>query len=183
MRSWIYGVVLGLLGTTATAGEQSPLGQALKDIEVAPHWIYDDLPKAIAEAKSTGKPLLVVLRCVPCPPGKALDAQVMQPNDELAALEKQFVCVRVIQTNGLDLSVFQFDYDMSWAAMFLNADMTIYGRYGSRTSSGPGSDKELTLPGFTQAAERRSPCTPNIRPISNNSAARPARPPPICGPS
>lgn len=28
-------------------------------------WIYNDLAKGFAEAKKTGKPLLVVLRCVP----------------------------------------------------------------------------------------------------------------------
>lgn len=28
-------------------------------------WIYNDFPKGLAEAKTTGKPLLVVLRCVP----------------------------------------------------------------------------------------------------------------------
>lgn len=28
-------------------------------------WIYNDLGKGFAEAKQTGKPLLVVLRCVP----------------------------------------------------------------------------------------------------------------------
>ncbi|MDX1944778.1 MAG: Trx7/PDZ domain-containing (seleno)protein [Pirellulaceae bacterium] len=145
---------MSTLNLTSRAGEQTPLGQALKDIEVADHWIYDDLPAAIAQAKATGKPLLVVLRCVPCPPGKTLDLAVMQPNDETAALEKKFVCVRIIQTNGLDLAVFQYDYDMSWNAMFLNADLTIYGRYGSRTSSGAGSDGELTLPGFQKAAER-----------------------------
>ncbi len=28
-------------------------------------WIYNDLPQAFAEGARTGKPLLVVLRCVP----------------------------------------------------------------------------------------------------------------------
>lgn len=28
-------------------------------------WIYNDLSKAFAEAKTTGKPLMVVHRCVP----------------------------------------------------------------------------------------------------------------------
>jgi hypothetical protein len=136
------------------AGERTPLGESLKDIEPADHWIYDDWPAAVAEAKKTGKPILAVLRCVPCPPGKDLDLKVMQPGDELAELEKQFVCVRIIQTNHLDLKLFQYDYDMSWAAMFLNADGTIYGRYGTRNASGPGSDSILSAAAFTKAAER-----------------------------
>jgi hypothetical protein len=138
----------------ASAAYGQTLRETLKDIEVAPHWIYDDLPKALEEAKRTGKPLLVVLRCVPCPPGRTLDEQVMQPDESLAELEKKFVCVRVIQTNGLELATFQYDYDMSWAALFMNADKTIYGRYGTRNASGPGSDAILSVAAFRKAAER-----------------------------
>jgi hypothetical protein len=150
-------VALFLFGITSGPAHadapKTPLGEALKDIDVADHWIYDDWPKAVAEAKRSGKPLLVVLRCVPCPPGKTLDSAVMQPDKELAELQKKFVCVRIIQTNGLDLSLFQYDYDMSWAAMFMNADLTIYGRYGSRNASGPQSDGLLSVAAFRKAAE------------------------------
>ncbi len=139
---------------TSLLEARSPLGETLKDIEVASHWIYDDWPRAVAKAKSTGKPLLVVLRCVPCPPGRSLDAQVMRPDRELESLEKQFVCVRLIQANNLDLDLFQYDYDMSWSAMFLSPDLTVYGRYGSRDANGPASDRLLSVRGFRKAAER-----------------------------
>ena len=36
-----------------------------KEVEAAGHWIYNDLPKGFAEAARTGKPLLIVVRCVP----------------------------------------------------------------------------------------------------------------------
>jgi hypothetical protein len=62
--------------------------------------------------------------------------------------------VRIIQTNRLDLALFQYDYDMSWACLFLNADGTIYGRYGSRNATGPGSDSILSAAAFAKAAER-----------------------------
>jgi serine protease Do len=143
-----------LLASTSASHAKSPLGEALNDIDVADHWIYDNWPRAVAEAKATGKPLLVVLRCVPCPPGKTLDLAVMQPEKSLAEVEKKFVCVRIIQANRLDLDLFQYDYDMSWAAMFLSADGTIYGRYGSRNASGPGSDALLSVAAFRKAAER-----------------------------
>ena len=78
----------------------------------------------------------------------------MQPNQDLEDLEKQFVCVRVIQTNGLDLKVFQYDYALSRSSMFLNADLTIYGRYGMRNASGPNSDSLLSQAGFRKTAER-----------------------------
>jgi hypothetical protein len=34
----------------------------VKDIAVAPHWIYDDVPAAFARAKETGKPILALFR-------------------------------------------------------------------------------------------------------------------------
>ena len=71
------------------------------------------------------------------------------PNPALEKVEKQFVCVRVIKTQGLDLDLFQYDYDMSWSAMFLNAaDMAVYGRYGTRYSSGHDSDANLSPKAF-----------------------------------
>ena len=36
-----------------------------EEVEAAGHWIYNDLSKGFAEAARTGRPLLVVLRCVP----------------------------------------------------------------------------------------------------------------------
>lgn len=38
---------------------------ALGDLELGRGWIYDDLGAGYARARETGKPLLVVLRCVP----------------------------------------------------------------------------------------------------------------------
>lgn len=79
--------------------------------------------------------------------------QVARPTDDkLASLLDKFVCVRVVQANGMDLSLFQFDYDLTFAAFFLNADRTIYGRYGTR----PGSrspDKGVSADGFIAALE------------------------------
>ena len=144
----------GFLLAVGTRSEAQSLQESLKDTDIAPHWIYDDFAKAKAQAKETGKPILVVLRCVPCPPGKTLDGQLKQPDAEVEKLEKNFVCVRIIQTKGLDLKTFQYDMDQSWVAMFLNADGTIYGRYGTRTERGPNSDVHLSLPTFRKAAEK-----------------------------
>ena len=52
-------------------------------------------------------------------------------NYQLSPLLDQFVCLRLIDTNSLDLSRFQFDYDLSLSALILNADGTTYGRFGS----------------------------------------------------
>jgi serine protease Do len=94
-------------------------------------WIYNDVDSAFAAAKLTGKPLMVVLRCVPCMACMGLDAQVLLENSELKPLMDQFVRVRVINANSLDMSKFQFDYDLSFSTLFFNGDGTLYGRYGS----------------------------------------------------
>lgn len=101
-------------------------------LENDPRWIYNDVDRGFAEAKRVGKPLLVVLRCVPCLACAGIDAQVLQEPD-LAPLLDQFVCVRVINANALDLRRFQFDYDLSFSTLIFNADGTLYGRYGSWT--------------------------------------------------
>lgn len=96
-------------------------------------WIYNDLPRAFEAAKKSGKPLLVTLRCIPCEECVKLDDDVVESNPELQTLLRQFVRVRVVSTNGLDLSLFQFDTDQSFTIFMLNADGTIYGRYGTRS--------------------------------------------------
>ena len=79
--------------------------------------------------------------------------QVARPRDsELRKLLKKFVCVRVIQGNSLDLELFQFDYDLTFSAFFMNADRTIYGRYGTR-SSRQKPERDISMRGFVGALE------------------------------
>ncbi len=100
-------------------------------LEKDKRWLYNDVAQGFAEAKRTGKPLLVVLRCVPCLACMGIDSKVLLQESELAPLLDQFVCLRVINANALELSKFQFDYDLSFSTMFFNADGTTYGRFGS----------------------------------------------------
>ena len=100
-------------------------------VENDARWIYNDWQRGFAEAKRTGKPLLIVLRCVPCVACMRIDAQVLLQESDVAPLLEQFVCVRLINANALDLSLFQFDYDLSFSTLFFNGDGTVYGRYGS----------------------------------------------------
>jgi hypothetical protein len=44
----------------------------------------------------------------------------------------RFVCVRIVQGWGLDLSIFQFDWRQSWTVFLMNADRAVYGRYDAR---------------------------------------------------
>lgn len=96
-------------------------------------WIYNDLDAGFRRAKESGKPMLVVLRCIPCEECVKLDDDLVDQDPVLRPLLEQFVCVRIVSTNGLDLSLFQFDTDQSFAVFMLNADRTIYGRFGTRS--------------------------------------------------
>src|SRR5437773_6831407 len=143
-----------LLAPFIACSSDNALKDELKDPDLAANWIYDDLPKAIGEAKASGKPICMTLRCVPCVAAKKLDAEITHPDAALETLEKNFVCVRVIKTLGLDLKQYQFDMDQSLACFFLNADGAIYGRYGTRAGNGPNSDNFISLPSFKKALER-----------------------------
>ncbi len=121
-------------------------------VEGAGFWIYNDLARGFETARKANKPLLVVFRCIPCEHCAQLDEQVVERDPALQKLLEQFVCVRIVHANGMDLSLFQFDYDQSWAAFFLNADRTIYGRYGTRSHQ-TESHEDMSVAGFGKALE------------------------------
>lgn len=118
------------LGETVKDREGAVRGDRAK-MENSSRWIYNDIEEGFKVAKENGKPLMVVLRCVPCLACMGIDTQVLMEDDQLTPLMDQFVRVRVINANALDLSKFQFDYDLSFSTMFFNGDGTVYGRYGS----------------------------------------------------
>jgi hypothetical protein len=130
------------VGIAAEPAGQTPeeLRSALKDLNVlgADFWIYNNLQQAIAEAKKANKPIFVTFRCVPCKACAGFDAEVAKGSDIIARLARdKFVSLRQVEMKGVDLSQFQFDYDLNWAAMFINADGTVYGRYGTQSAAGP----------------------------------------------
>lgn len=96
-------------------------------------WIYNDLPEAFRQAEASGKPILVVLRCIPCHECVKLDDELVDKDPVIRPLLDEFVCIRQVSTNGLDLELFQYDTDQSFAVFMLNADGTIYGRFGTRS--------------------------------------------------
>jgi serine protease Do len=82
------------------------------------------------------------------------------------------VRARLLKISGADLNLFEFDYDLTWAAFFMNASGKVYGRFGGR--DGKGADTRNTLEGlhFAMAAalaEHRK--NPNVKPDA------PAKPP------
>lgn len=136
MLSRISLIALFVLTTTSLSLAQTREERVRRDrehVESTGYWIYNDLKQGFAQAQATKKPMLVVLRCIPCEECVKLDENLMEKDEKLKPLMDQFVRVRLISTNGLDLSLFQYDYDQSFAVFLLNADRTIYGRFGTRS--------------------------------------------------
>jgi serine protease Do len=63
----------------------------------------------------------------------------------------EFVRVRLLRITGVDLNLFDFDWDLTWTAFFLGPDEKIYGRYGGRDAAGP--DTRNTLAGLKYAMQ------------------------------
>jgi len=53
---------------------------------------------------------------------------------------------------GVDLSVFDFDFDLTWAAFFMNDRGYVYGRYGSRDEG--SAESGLSLSGLKYAMQQ-----------------------------
>ena len=66
--------------------------------------------------------------------------------------------VRLIQMGGVDLSTFRFDPHVSWALFTMNADKTIYGRYGRSHPSAKRNRKDSnpnpTVPALKAALKK-----------------------------
>jgi hypothetical protein len=120
------------------------------DVLASGKWIYNDLQQGIEEAKTNGKPMLIVVRCIPCKACQGFDARVLSYDPQIEDLMKKFVCVRIIQGNGLNLELFEHDWDISFAAYFMNPDKTIYGRFGSRSDQ-KEAERDISIEGFRKA--------------------------------
>lgn len=121
-------------------------------VEAEGFWIYNDLPAAYAEAKKTGKPIIVNFRCLPCTECVKLDDELVDADPVIRPLLEKFVRVRVVSTNGLDLNTFQFDTDQSFSVFFLNGDGVIYGRFGTRSHRTEWYG-DVSLPGMAAAMQ------------------------------
>ena len=136
IRLLVFASLLPLLETVPKLRAQTREEKVRADrrrVEEEGFWIYNNLPLAFDTATKNGKPILVVLRCIPCEECVKLDDELVEQDPVIRPLLDKFVCARVVSTNGLDLSLFQFDTDQSFAVFFLNADKTIYGRFGTRS--------------------------------------------------
>lgn len=70
------------------------------------------------------------------------DEQVVRL-DRLRDVADQFVRVRLTRIDDLDLSLFDFDYDLTMMVFFMDAEQRLYARYGQRDAEGPDTRQSL----------------------------------------
>ena len=70
---------------------------------------------------------------------------------------------------GADLNLFEFDFDLTWVAFFMNSSGKIYGRFGGRDAKGP--DTRNSLEGLRYAMEQ------TLIEHRKDPQAKPAEPP------
>jgi hypothetical protein len=87
-------------------------------------------------------------------------------------LAKQFVLLRFESLRGVNLNVFEFDYDVTWMGFFLTADERVLGRFGGRDEQAPSKYHSLPALRYAMATAlsryREQP--------KNTSAGRPLEP-------
>lgn len=64
----------------------------------------------------------------------------------------KFVRVRLVRIAGSDLSLFDFDFDLTWFCFFLTPDETVLGRYGGRDAK--SDEGRISLAGLRFAMDR-----------------------------
>src|SRR3954462_6472478 len=114
-------------------------------------WIYNDLAGGVRAAREANKPLLVVFRCIPCQACQEFDDDVARRDPVIRDLLDEFVCVRIVQANPINLPRFQHDFDQSFAAYLMHPDLTIYGRFGTR--SGRPGHQDISLEGLRKGMQ------------------------------
>jgi hypothetical protein len=144
--------VLVLLTTAVSAQDRATkVRNDRQRFQNSAEWIYNDLDSGIRAARESHKPLLVVIRCIPCEACQELDDDVARRDPVIRDLLDRFVCVRIVQANALDLTRFQHDFDLSLAVYLMNADGTIYGRFGTRSDR--PEEQDISLEGLRRAME------------------------------
>ena len=74
---------------------------------------------------------------------------------EIGDLAKQFVLMRFAGMRGVNLNVFEFDYDVTWMGFFLTADERVLGRFGGRDEHAPSKYHSLPALNYAMTAALR----------------------------
>jgi predicted metalloprotease with PDZ domain len=74
---------------------------------------------------------------------------VARLDKRIADVAGQFVLLRLTRMRGVNIDVFDFDYDLTWMAFILEPDETVLGRYGGRDAT--SADGRSSLAGLRYA--------------------------------
>jgi len=135
-----------VVSSTATAANKSAspnwaeiLGPSKGTIPPAPEFRTvwrTDLQTALKEAKTSGRPLFVTLRCLPCKQCAEFDKEVLDGGSDLDPLLAQFITVRLTNAAAIDLRIFPIegyqDLDLSWWGWFLSPNAQVYAVFGGK---------------------------------------------------
>lgn len=153
VSNWMVGFSMFVLAVQVQSSSgQTRLERVLQDrIDVTSDgfWIYNDLALAQESAARSGRLMLVTFRCIPCEECVKLDEELIESDPQLRDLLNEFVRVRIVATNNLDLNRFQFDFDQSFAIQVMDADGTVYARYGTRSDRTEWR-RDVSIEGLTQ---------------------------------
>ncbi len=81
-----------------------------------------------------------------------LDEQLARLHPEIRAAAERFVLLKLADMRGLDLDLFDFDFDLTWAAMLFDPHGNVLGRFGGRDADTPG--KYHSLPALRYSLEQ-----------------------------
>ena len=96
----------------------------------------EDLAAALDEARESGRPLFVTLRCLPCKQCADFDRAVLEGGPLLDPLLARFVTVRLTRADDIDLRLLPIegfqDLDLSWWGWCLSPEGMVYAVFGGR---------------------------------------------------
>lgn len=150
-------------------------------VEAEGFWIYNQLELGWEQAKKQQRPLMVVLRCIPCEECVKLDDDLVDNHPTLRPLLEQFVRVRVVSTNGLDLTRFQFDTDQSFAVFLFHPNGTLLGRYGTRSDQKEWS-QDVSISGLRAALQRALDWHQDFEAVANSLEGKQGKPAEVASP-
>jgi hypothetical protein len=88
---------------------------------------------------------------------------------DLQPMKDRFVRLRMTYLRGVNLKLFAYDYDQTWMGFFLDADLRIYSRYGSRDAA--SADSHNCVAGLLAAMNQ-------VLELHKAAMAKPAEPAP-----
>jgi serine protease Do len=98
----------------------------------------------------------------------SFDEQVARLDPPLGDVARRFILVRLTNMRGLDLNLFDVDYDLNWHGLVVTPERAVLARFGGRDADTPGKHHSLaglryTLTKALERFERDNSPLPRVR--------------------